>query len=132
MKSKVIAIDFDGTIVTDKFPEVGDDIGATRVIKRLQDCGHKIILYTMRAFESDVNEDTISEAIEFCESKGIEFFGINHNPDQESWNQSPKIYADLYIDDRSAMIPLLYDINDNPYVNWSKVEMWLEENGYFL
>ena len=44
-----IAIDFDGTCVTHDYPEVGKDIGAVPVLKRLIDAGHKLILHTMRS-----------------------------------------------------------------------------------
>ena len=43
-----IAVDFDGTCVTHAYPDVGKNIGAEIVLKKLSDKGHKIILYTMR------------------------------------------------------------------------------------
>lgn len=43
-----IAIDFDGTCVTPEYPEIGKDIGAVPVLKRLVENGHKLILHTMR------------------------------------------------------------------------------------
>lgn len=130
-KKYVIAIDFDGTIVTDEFPEIGKDAGAIEVMLKLQEAGHKLILFTMRAFESDVNDDHISSAIEYCESRGINFYGINNNPAQTSWNESPKVYADIYIDDRGILIPTLKDKNNNPYVNWGILNAYFEDNGFY-
>ena len=45
----IIAIDFDGTCVTHEFPSVGKSIGAEKVLKRLVDNGHQLILFTMRS-----------------------------------------------------------------------------------
>ena len=44
-----IAIDFDGTCTTHEFPKIGKDIGAVRVLKRLINNGHNLILFTMRS-----------------------------------------------------------------------------------
>ena len=44
-----INIDFDGTCVTHEFPNVGKSIGAEKVLKRLVDNGHQLILFTMRS-----------------------------------------------------------------------------------
>lgn len=48
MKSKIIAVDFDGTCVKHRYPYVGEDIGAVPILKKLVENGHKIILLTMR------------------------------------------------------------------------------------
>lgn len=44
----IIAVDFDGTCVTAKFPELGENIGAQYVLRELVKQGHQLILYTMR------------------------------------------------------------------------------------
>lgn len=44
----LIAVDFDGTVVTHAYPEIGDDAGAVAVLKELTDNGCRLILYTMR------------------------------------------------------------------------------------
>jgi hypothetical protein len=44
-----ICIDFDGTCVTHEFPEVGKDIGAVPVLRKLVEQGHNLILFTMRS-----------------------------------------------------------------------------------
>ena len=49
MKTFILAIDFDGTIATDSFPEVGTLIkDADRIIQKLYEEGHDIIINTCR------------------------------------------------------------------------------------
>jgi hydroxymethylpyrimidine pyrophosphatase-like HAD family hydrolase len=44
----VVVIDFDGTCVTNEFPRIGDEIGATPVLKELVQNGHELVLFTSR------------------------------------------------------------------------------------
>ena len=76
----IIGIDFDGTVVTHMYPEVGKDIGAVPVLKRLVDCGNKLILFTMR----DSKNGTLQDAINWFKENGIELYGVNTNPSQAS------------------------------------------------
>ncbi len=116
-KEMIIAIDFDGTIVTHHYPAIGKPVkGAIEAIKQMQSWGHKIILYTMRSGKE------LQEAIDYCQSVGIKFWGVNENPEQKNWTDSPKIYANLYIDDAAYGIPLdTHYLEDQPFVNWSNV-----------
>lgn len=139
----IIAVDFDGTCVTHEFPNVGKDIGAARVLKKLTNNGHKIILYTMRsrrregAIDVDSDElypttqgtDVLQDAIDWFKKNDIPLYGINTNPTQKNWTDSPKPYAHLYIDDAALGIPLKLDYNKRPYVNWEAVEEMLEYMG---
>lgn len=121
----VIAIDFDGTCVTNEYPNVGKDIGAVPVLKRIVEKGHRIILYTMR------DNERLKDAEQWFKSNGIPLFGVNNNPTQERWSSSPKIYAHLYIDDAALGVPLKFNkkISDTYFVDWEKVENFLRENG---
>lgn len=125
----IIAVDFDGTCVTHAFPKVGKDIGAVPVLKALSECGHKLILCTMRDARSLQN--TLQDAVDWFENNGIPLYGVNYNPQQKSWTLSPKIYANLYIDDAALGIPLKYDetLSGRPFVDWEKVEQFLKERG---
>lgn len=129
-----IAIDFDGTCVADDFPRIGKDIGAAQVLKKITKAGHKLILNTMR---SDIKEpksndpnivcvggNYLSEAVDWFIDNGIVLSGINTNPTQKTWTKSPKTYADLYIDDRSLGVPLLFDPKNlkKSYVDWELIE----------
>lgn len=116
-----IALDFDGTVVYDDFPNIGKDIGAIPVLKKLVKNKHKLILNTMRSGKS------LDAAIKWFKDNDIPLFGINKNPIQSKWTTSPKVYAHIYIDDKSLGIPLVYD--DNPYVDWKKVKKLLKNNG---
>lgn len=96
----VIAIDFDGTIVEHKFPDIGNEIkNAFTVLKKLKADGHILILWTYRSGEE------LKNAIKYCKRNGLEFHAINNNSDDEDFDftYSRKIYADLYIDDRNIL-----------------------------
>ncbi|MBN2598090.1 BT0820 family HAD-type phosphatase [Labilibaculum sp.] len=94
----IIAVDFDGTIVQHKYPEIGNEIPfAIESLMALQKEGHQIILWTYRT------EENLFEAVDFCEKRGLEFYAVNSNYPEEEFDDtiSRKIYADLYIDDRN-------------------------------
>ena len=127
--NKIIAVDFDGTIVTHMYPAIGKEVpNAIRVLKRLQEQGTLLILWTMRS------GTPLQEAVDFCGSKGITFWGINRNPLQAEWTDSPKAYAPIYIDDAAAGCPLLPDKSgsDRPMVNWREIEAILQRKGVLI
>lgn len=112
----IIAVDFDGTCVKHRYPMVGEDMdGAVSVLKELVRKGHKIILYTMRS------GDTLDDAISWFIDNDIELWGINRNPEQYGWSSSPKVFANLYIDDAALGIPLIEPEDDRDYVDWNRV-----------
>lgn len=121
----VIAIDFDGTCVTHEYPKVGKDIGAVPVLKKLREKGHLLILHTMRF------EETERDAINWFIANDILLYGVNRNKTQWRWSKSPKIYANLYIDDAALGCPLKTDpeLSDRPFVYWEAVEKLLIERG---
>lgn len=93
-----IAVDFDGTIVTHEYPQIGKPIPfAIETLKKLQDDHHQIILWTVR------EGSLLEEAVQYCRSKGLEFYAVNSNyPEQLEFEPLPrKINADIYIDDRN-------------------------------
>lgn len=99
MKTKIIAVDFDGTIVDDKYPAVGKaKLFAFETLKQLQNDGYRLVLWTYRSGKA------LDEAVEFCSKNGIEFYAINNSFDGEDFDketQSRKINADIFIDDRN-------------------------------
>lgn len=117
-----IGIDFDGTLVSWNFPLVGKDIGAAKVCRDLVKKGVKIILYTMR------NKEFLDDAVKWCKDNEIKLYGVNENPSQ-TWSDSRKVHADIYIDDQALGCPLKEDksISDRPFVDWDKVRKVLEE-----
>ena len=118
-----IAVDFDGTCVSHEYPYVGHDIGAIQVLKRIVDSGHEIILNTMRS------GNELVDAVQWFVDNNIMLLGINENPTQKSWTDSPKVYAHLYIDDAALGCPLKMDpnVSDRPFVDWYQIEKYMEE-----
>lgn len=135
----IFAVDFDGTCVTHEFPKVGKDIGAVRVLKRMVDSGHKIILFTMRSDvvnpRGEENElhlesgDYLTAAVDWFKENNIPLFGIQSNPTQHTWTTSPKAYAHYYIDDAAIGCPLKFPHGERPFVDWDEIERWLETMG---
>lgn len=119
----ILAIDFDGTIVDHRFPRVGLPApGAIEWMRRFQDLGAKLILWTMRSDSREDGGNYLSEAVEHCRKYGIEFWGVNGNPEQASWTGSPKAYAHLYIDDAAFGAPLIHPEGfARPCVDWATV-----------
>jgi hypothetical protein len=101
----IIAVDFDGTCVDHRFPEVGPDLpGVVEVLKALVARGDKLILWTMRSDKEE--RKYLSEAVQWFKDRGIELWGIQRNPQQDTWTTSLKCYAHLYIDDAAMGAPL--------------------------
>ncbi len=94
-----IAVDFDGTIVEHRYPEIGKEIlFAFDTLKALQKQKHQLILWTYRSGKE------LDEAVEYCRENGIEFYAINNSYPEEEFDEdfsSRKIEADLFIDDRN-------------------------------
>lgn len=95
----IIAVDFDGTIVTHAYPQIGKPIPfAIETLRKLQsEDHHQIILWTVREGR------LLEEAVEYCRSKGLEFYAVNSNyPEEIGEHLAPrKLTADLWIDDRN-------------------------------
>lgn len=96
-----IAVDFDGTIVRHCYPYIGKEIPfAVDTLLKLAEDGHRLILWTVRSGEQ------LEEAVHWCEKRGLHFYAVNsEHPDgalfSDQKNKSPKIKADIYIDDRN-------------------------------
>ncbi len=99
MNNKIIAVDFDGTIVEDGYPAIGNPMPfAFDTLKKLQLEGYRLVLWTYRSGKK------LDEAVEYCKSKGIEFYAVNASFPGDSFNptkESRKIHADYFIDDRN-------------------------------
>ena len=124
-----ILIDFDGTCVTHEFPKIGKDIGAVPVLKKIVENGHNLILFTMR---SDFGEQKyLSDAVNWFKENSITLYGVQKNPTQHTWTDSPKAYGQMMIDDSALGCPLHYPCttDERPYVNWSAVQRMLELEG---
>lgn len=96
--SLTIAVDFDGTIVEHKYPEIGDEmLFAFDTLRALQKKGHRLILWTFRGGKY------LDEAVQYCQNQGITFYAVNKSYPEEILEEgiSRKINADIFIDDRN-------------------------------
>ena len=111
-----IAVDFDGTIVEHKYPQIGkEQLFAFETIRALIEQKHQLILWTYRAGKE------LDEAIEYCRENGVEFFAVNKNYPEEHYDGSisRKIDADVNIDDR----------NVGGFLGWSTIWQILNPSG---
>lgn len=95
-----IAVDFDGTIVEHRYPEIGEEIPfATETLRMLIEEHHRLILWSVREGR------LLQEAVDWCHERGVDFWAVNRDyPEEEvSYNNhfSRKIKADVFIDDRN-------------------------------
>lgn len=96
----IIAVDFDGTIVEHRYPEIGQELPfATETLKMLIKDHHRLILWTVREGK------LLDDAINWCRERGVEFYAINRDyPEEKKENNqhfSRKLKADVWIDDRN-------------------------------
>lgn len=95
-----IAVDFDGTIVEHRYPEIGREIPfATETLKMLIKEGHRLILWSVREGK------LLDEAVEWCRERGVEFYAVNKDypeESQEDRNYSRKLKVGMFIDDRNV------------------------------
>jgi hypothetical protein len=125
-----IAIDFDGTIVENKYPGIGEPmLFAFETLRELKKEGHNLVLWTYRSGKE------LNEAVEFCRNNGIEFYAVNKDFPEENYDSSGsrKIQANIFIDDR----------NIGGFLGWSKVwqllhpdskrieDMLIDQNAHF-
>lgn len=119
MKSKIIAVDFDGTLCENKWPDIGEPKEEViAYLKTRQENGDKLILWTCRTGSK------LNTAVKWCREHGLIFDAVNENhPDTLAWmgsrtdttrargplykfltGDSRKIFADEYIDDRNVLV----------------------------
>lgn len=94
----IIAVDFDGVLCEDRFPEIGDeDTEMVGFVRDLIDAGHEVILWTSRV------DDRLEEATRWCDDRGLSFCAVNANAPSNlaQYGTDPrKVYADMYVDDK--------------------------------
>ena len=98
-KNTVYAVDFDGTLSLGRWPEMGaPNIDLFKFLIKEKEAGARIILFSCRAGE------LLEAAVIYYRAMGLEFDAVNDNlPDliELYGNNSRKISADIYIDDRA-------------------------------
>lgn len=129
----IIAVDYDGTVVP-KLPEgfCEVDTGAERVLRKLVEAGHLLVLWTCRnnSIDNPYNfvrgmlreESSLEEAMRWFDEHNIPLYGINDVPNQSSLiGKSRKLLYDILIDDTSLGIPLVFgEVN---YVSYETGEI---------
>jgi hypothetical protein len=117
----IFAIDFDGTIVDHEYPDIGNEKpDAFNVMRELQKVGHKIIIWTCRSGKH------LEEMNQYFVTRGFKPDAVNANINNSGFDEPafPKVYADIYIDDR----------NFPPFVGWESVrkqflnDVYLDDN----
>lgn len=99
MRPKVIAVDFDGTLCKNAWPDIGEPYeGMIEDMKNLRRHGDKVILWTCREGEK------LQEAVDWCAQFGLTFDAVNDNTEEQKkfyGGNCRKIMADVYIDDKA-------------------------------
>lgn len=94
----IIAVDFDGTLVDDEYPNIGaPHMNLINLLIKRKHLGDRIILWTCRS------GDFLEDAINFSYFYGLDFDAVNENlPEviEQFGSDSRKITADVYVDDR--------------------------------
>lgn len=102
MNFKIIAVDFDGTLCENKWPEIGEpNLELIAYLKERQAAGDKLILWTCR------RDEILQNAVVWAAKHGIIFDAVNANlPEVLEWmgGDSRKIFADVYIDDKNCSL----------------------------
>lgn len=96
----IIAIDFDGVLVEDKFPKIGKpNWDIVSAVWRLGFTNHELVLWTSRV------GDRLNEALLWCMEHDLKFACVNNNTPSnlaEHGTNPRKVFADVYIDDRAC------------------------------
>ena len=100
----VYAIDFDGVLARSLYPKIGNPIqNNIDYVKELKKKGNTIILWTCRT------DNELKDAVNWLEDHDLIFDYVNENTDEnieKYGNDTRKIVADYYIDDKNFSIPL--------------------------
>lgn len=96
----IIAVDFDGTIVENAYPEIGEPMkGAREALQYFREEGHTIIINSCRA---GIYADNMRK---WLKSRMFHFDFINENDPKRTaqyGGDTRKISADIYIDDKNV------------------------------
>lgn len=135
-RTMIIAVDFDGILCENEFPEIGrPNYDMVSFVREMIDIGHEVILWTSRV------DKELDAAVDWCGDRGLHFCAINENaPSNMSEykskypNGTRKVYADIYIDDHNPMF-IMWERTNGYYSATTKtidyvrrIALWKEEN----
>ena len=114
---RITAVDFDGTLCENKWPDIGDpNDELLYILINRKAAGEKVILWTCRTGKC------LEEAVAWCHDHLLDFDAVNESlPEVIDWmgGDSRKIYADEYIDDRNVMFPPTKEWVREPYLYYA-------------
>lgn len=99
--TRIIAVDFDGTLVEDKYPSIGkknNDLFESLIYIR-NSLQWFVILWTCRTGKA------LDEAVKYCKDNGLEFDAVNKNVKEVIdlfGEDTRKVYANIYLDDKAT------------------------------
>lgn len=115
-RSRIVAVDFDGTLCEDNYPKIGEaNEELIEYLKAWKKWGGKLILWTCR------NGGKLLDAVEWCEKRGLIFDAVNENLPEiidQVGGDTRKIFADEYIDDKNVNMYLLDGKHEGISPNW--------------
>ena len=108
-KPLIYAVDFDGTLCENRWPEIGiPNIPLIRFLKTEQEKGNKVILWTMREGKLlDKVEEWLFDSFDFLPD------AVNDNVQEmkDLYGNNPrKVFANVYIDDHNARYGVCTDL----------------------
>lgn len=132
----IIAVDFDGILCENKFPEIGNpNYLMVSFVRELIDTGNEVVLWTSRV------DQPLEDAVEWCKDRGLHFCAVNDNaPSNKAKYEkiypsgTRKVYADVYIDDHNPAFLRTVHNNSHEAAISSTIEhvrrilKWNEEN----
>jgi len=93
----ILALDFDGSIVDDAFPDIGAlKSGAKKIINKLHDEGYYIIIWTCRYTDKEIHS-----MLRFLSDNKISYDAVNENYPNLDFKPWPKIFYDVLVCDRN-------------------------------
>lgn len=117
-KSLIIAVDFDGTIVKDCYPNYPSEFipGAKEALIKIADMGHLLILNTLRDHGNQYSSQ-LEDARKFLYDNDLDFILLPSHIQHNGW----KLPADIFIDDKNVggLPPwdkIVEEIRDKTYI----------------
>ena len=101
--AKIIAVDFDGCLVDNQYPNIGSPCHETiRALQSEKLRGARVILWTFRVGKP------LADAVSWCHEHAIPLDAVNKNlPEVEKrfGVGGPKVFANEYWDDKAVRMP---------------------------
>lgn len=118
-RKPIIAIDFDGTLVSSAFPDIGHDLGALFWLSQIHQMDTEMVLWTCRTGEN------LQAAKTWLTEHGFDDVITKHNEHADAngnWEiESRKVYANIYVGDRAFGAPLRrFSDGREPEYDWEK------------